>query len=111
MKRRDLRILTALCAIGLSAISHAVPVYIDYGVAATGQSARAGFEFADASTLRISLEETTPEGASSLTGGEAILTSLGFAMSGAQITGGTATGFGWGFSTQTLPQALQAQSV
>ena len=61
-------------AVILAAQAHAVPVFVDYDVAATGQSARAGFQFLDASTLQISLSETTPAGASSLTGGSAILT-------------------------------------
>jgi hypothetical protein len=109
--------------------ARAVPVFVDYDVAATGQSARAGFEFLNASTLQISLSETTPAGASSLTGGSAILTSLGFLLPRVQIAGGsvslapgsTTAGFDlaggtdvsnlWGYTPTTLPAALQANSV
>jgi hypothetical protein len=109
--------------------ARAVPVFVDYDVAGTGQSARAGFEFIGGSTLQISLLETTPNGASGLTGGSAILTSLGFALPRVQILGGsvslspgsTTAGFDlgggtdvsnlWGYTPTTLPAALQANSV
>jgi hypothetical protein len=112
-----------------AAQARAVPVFVDYDVAGTGQSARAGFEFLDGRTLQISLFETTPSGASGLTGGSAILTSLGFALPRVQITGGSASlmpgsttaGFDlgggtdvsnlWGYTPTTLPAALQANSV
>ena len=116
-------------AVILAAQAHAVPVFVDYDVAATGQSARAGFQFLNASTLQISLSETTPAGASSLTGGSAILTSLGFLLPRVQIAGGSVSlapgsataGFDlaggsdlsnlWGYTPTTLPAALQANSV
>src|SRR5262245_6868014 len=109
--------------------ARAAPIFVDYDVAATGQSARAGFQFLDPATLQISLAETTPSGASALTGGSAILTSLGFLLPRVQITGGvvsvapgsTTAGFDlaggtdvsslWGYTPTTLPAALQAKSV
>ena len=132
MIRSHNRVLFAAAVAGalLAATSaRAVPVFVDYNVAATGQSARAGFEFLNASTLQISLSETTPAGASSLTGGGAILTSLGFLLPRVQIAGGsvslapgsTTAGFDlaggtdvsnlWGYTPTTLPAALQANSV
>lgn len=127
-------IFTAIVSSALLAATQvqAVPVFVDYDVAATGQSARAGFEFRDASTLQISLFETTPAGTSSLTGGGAILTSLGFLLPRVQIAGGsavvapgsTSAGFSggeilgganisnlWGYTPTTLPAALQQEST
>lgn len=127
-------VLTAIVSIALLAATQAqaVPVFVDYDVATTGQSARAGFEFRDASTLQISLFETTPAGDSSLTGGSAILTSLGFLLPRVQIAGGsavlapgsTSAGFAggeilggasianlWGYTPTTLPAALQQESA
>lgn len=124
----------AIAAGALLAATHAqaVPVFVDYDVAASGQSARAGFEFRDDSTLQISLFETTPAGASSLTGGNAILTSLGFLLPRVQIAGGSvavapgsaSAGFEggeilgganisnlWGYTPTTLPVALQDESA
>jgi hypothetical protein len=116
-------------ALLIATSARAVPVFVDYDVAATGQSARAGFEFLNASTLQISLSETTQAGASSLTGDSAILTSLGFLLPRVQIAGGavslapgsTTAGFDlaggtdvsnlWGYTPTTLPAALQANSV
>jgi hypothetical protein len=132
MIRSHTRIFFAAVIAGTSlaaASARAVPVFIDYDVAATGQSARAGFEFLDASTLQISLAETTADGASSLTGGNAILTSLGFLLPRVQIAGGTVglapgsatAGFDlggstdvsklWGYTPTTLPAALQQNST
>jgi hypothetical protein len=132
MFRSNIRVFFAAALAGalLAATSaRAVPVFVDYDVAGTGQSARAGFEFLNGSTLQISLSETTPGGASSLTGGSAILTSLGFLLPRVQIAGGsvslasgsTTAGFDlaggtdvsnlWGYTPTTLPAALQAESV
>lgn len=132
MIRMRTRVFVAAAAAGVllaAAQARAVPVFVDYDVAGTGQSARAGFEFLDGSTLQISLFETTPSGASGLTGGSAILTSLGFLLPRVQITGGSASltpgsmtaGFDlaggtdvsnlWGYTPTTLPAALQANSL
>jgi hypothetical protein len=128
MIRLHTRVLFAAALLAATA-ARAAPIFVDYDVAATGQSARAGFEFLDASTLQISLAETTAAGASSLTGGNAILTSLGFLLPRVQIASGsvsvapgsTTAGFDlaggtdvsnfWGYTPTTLPAALQAQSV
>ena len=112
--------------------AHALPVFIDYDIAATGQSARASFEFLDASRLQISLTETTAAGASDLTGGSAILTSLGFLLPRVQIVGGSvvigpgsvSAGFPgiqlaggadvsnlWGYTPTSLRTSLQANSA
>ncbi|HEY7641550.1 MAG TPA: hypothetical protein VH814_17610 [Steroidobacteraceae bacterium] len=111
--------------------AHAVPVVVDYSVAGTGQTARAGFEFVNGSTLQITLAETTAAGTSGLTGGSAILTNLGFLLPRVQIVGGSVTvapgsagaGFAsnpgagadvsnlWGYTPTTLSAALQANSV
>jgi hypothetical protein len=111
--------------------ARAIPVVIDYDVAATGQSARASFEFLSASRLQISLMEMTPTGASQLTGGSAILTSLGFLLPRVQIVGGSvAIGAGsqtagfvsdlsggtdvsnlWGYTPGSLQASLQGQSA
>lgn len=112
--------------------AQAVPVFVDYRLAATGQSARAGFEFLDASRLQISLTETTASGATDLTGGSAILTSLGFLLPRVQIVGGTVVigpgsitaGFSgteltggadvsnlWGYTPVSLQASLQANSA
>jgi hypothetical protein len=82
--------------------AHALPVVVNYNVAGTGQTARASFEFIDASRLQITLAETTPAGTSSLTGGSAILTSLGFLLPRVHIVGGSVTIASW---------ALQANSA
>ncbi len=132
MIRMRTRVFVAAAAAGVllaAAQARAVPVFVDYDVAATGQSARAGFEFLDGTTLQISLFETTPAGASGLTGGSAILTSLGFLLPRVQIIGGSAglmpgsttAGFDlgsasdvsnlWGYTPTTLPAALQVNSV
>jgi hypothetical protein len=112
--------------------AHAVPVVVNYNVAGTGQTARASFEFVDGSRLQITLAETTPSGTSSLTGGNAILTSLGFLLPRVQIVGGAVTiaagsssaGFAgdplgggadvsnlWGYTPTNLSAALQANSA
>lgn len=132
MNRSHIRVFFAAAIAGASLAAtpaRAVPVFVDYDVAATGQSARAGFEFLDASTLQISLSEITSAGASSLTGGSAILTSLGFLLPRVQIAGGsvslapgsTTAGFDlagstdvsklWGYTPTTLPAALQQNSI
>jgi hypothetical protein len=54
-------------------------VTIPYG-APTGQTATADFSFTNATHLQIILKETTPAAASALTGGEAILTGIGFLL-------------------------------
>lgn len=110
----------------------AVPVVVDYDIAGTGQSARASFEFIDGARLQISLSETTPAGASDLTGGSAILTSLGFLLPRVQIVGGSVivgpgsitAGFPgseltggadvsnlWGYTPTSLRASLQANSA
>ena len=127
MIRMRIRVFVAAAAAAAGVLlaaaqARAVPVFVDYDVAGTGQSARAGFEFLDATTLQISLFETTPAGASDLTGGSAILTSLGFLLPRVQITGGSASlmpgsttaGFDlgggtdisnlWGYTPTTLPE-------
>lgn len=112
--------------------ARAVPVVVDYTVAATGQIASASFEFLDPSRLQITLAEKTPAGTSSQTGGGAILTSLGFLLPRVQITGGSvmiapgssSAGFAgdvltggadvsnlWGYTPTTLSAALQANSA
>lgn len=112
--------------------AHAVPVVVNYNVAGTGQTARASFEFVDGSRLQITLAETTPSGTSTLTGGNAILTSLGFLLPRVQIVGGAVTiasgsssaGFAddplgggadvsnlWGYTPTNLSAALQANSA
>jgi hypothetical protein len=94
MIRMRTRVFVAAAAAGVllaAAQARAVPVFVDYDVAGTGQSARAGFEFLDGRTLQISLSETTASGATGLSGGSAILTSLGFALPRVQITGGSAS--------------------
>lgn len=132
MFRKRNHVFVAAAAAGVllaAAQARAVPVFVDYDVAGTGQSARAGFEFLDGSTLQISLLETTPAGTSGLTGGSAILTSLGFLLPRVQIMGGSvgltpgsmAAGFDlgggtdvsnlWGYTPTTLPAALQANSA
>jgi hypothetical protein len=128
MIRVHTRMFFAAALLAVTA-ARAAPVFVDYDVAATGQSARAGFEFLDAATLQITLSETTPAGASSLTGGSAILTSLGFLLPRVQIAGGsvsvapgsTTAGFDlaggtdvsnfWGYTPTTLPAALTAKSL
>ena len=129
MRNRGLVAAAAASVLLAAAQARAVPVFIDYDVAGTGQSARAGFEFLDGSTLQISLLETTPAGTSGLTGGSAILTSLGFLLPRVQIMGGsvdlapgsTTAGFDlgggtdvstlWGYTPTTLPAALQGKSA
>jgi hypothetical protein len=72
MIRMRTRVFVAAAAAGVllaAAQARAVPVFVHYDVAATGQRARAGFEFLDGATLQISLFETTPADASGLTGG------------------------------------------
>jgi hypothetical protein len=116
----------------MAAPALAVPVVVDYDIAGTGQSARASFEFLDGARLRISLNETTPAGASDLTGGSAILTSLGFLLPrvqiiggsvivgpgsitagfpGAELTGGADVSNLWGYTPTSLQASLQANSA
>lgn len=68
-----------VAAFGLIA-PQAGAVVIDYMTPTTGQTATADFSFFDATHLDIHLSETTPAGASSLTGAGAILTSVGFLL-------------------------------
>src|SRR5262249_40518067 len=110
----------------------AAPIAVDYNIAATGQSVSATFDFITASRLQILLSETTPAAASSLTGGSAILTSLGFALPRVNIAGGSVSvgsgsvtaGFPgheiaegadlsnlWGYTSGTLATALQEASA
>jgi hypothetical protein len=110
----------------------AAPIVVDYNIAATGQSVTATFDFLTASRLQILLSETTPAAASSLTGGDAILTSLGFALPRVNIAGGSVSigpgsvtaGFPghdvaqgadlsnlWGYTPGTLNAALQEASI
>ena len=105
-----------IVASGLLAATQALaaPVVVDYAVAATGQSVRASFDFLDASRLQISLFETTPAGASALTGGGAILTNLGFLLPRVQIAGGSVVigpgGTTAGFPGGELANAAAAQT-
>ena len=122
----------AVAAALAASTTHAVPVVVDYDIAATGQSARASFEFLDATRLQISLSETTAAGASDLTGGSAILTSLGFLLprvrivggsvvigpgsitagfTGAELTGGADVSNLWGYTPTSLKSSLQATSA
>src|SRR5262245_12397648 len=133
MIRQPIR-LALLVASGLLATSPAgaVPIVIDYDLAATGQNVTATFDFLTASRLQILLAETTPAAASSLTGGNAILTSLGFALPRVNIASGSVfvgpgsgtAGFAggelaagadvsslWGYTPTTLPAALQQSSL
>src|SRR5262245_24474410 len=120
MTRLHTRVFFAAALLAATSVRSA-PLFVDFYVAATGQSARAGFEFLVSSTLQISLSETTAPGASALTGGSAILTSLGFLLPRVQIAGGsvnvapgsTTVGFDlggstnvsnlWGYTPTTLP--------
>jgi hypothetical protein len=125
---------TLLIVSGLLAasIARAAPVTVDYDIGATGQSARATFDFVTASRLQILLSEVTPSAASNLTGGNAILTSLGFALPRVNIAGGSVSvgsgsvsaGFPgheiaegadlsslWGYTSGTLATALQEASA
>src|SRR5689334_6517955 len=120
------RIIAGFSALVLCASANAVPIVVDYGVVSTGQSASASFEFTDAATLRIQLAETSASNASALTGGNAILTSLGFALPRVRIAGGSVSlapgsnlfGFDtspnlsalWGFTPTNLGDALQSRS-
>jgi len=69
--------------------SAATPVVVHYSIVESGQTATVGFEFLNDSTLQIAVSETTPAGASALTGGNAILTRVGFTLPGVQIAGGS----------------------
>jgi hypothetical protein len=123
--------VTATAALA-AGTAQAVPVVVDYDLAATGQSARASFEFLDATRLQISLTETTATGASDLTGGSAILTSLGFLLPrvqivggsvaigsdsitagfpGAELTGGADVSNLWGYTPTSLKNSLQTNSA
>ena len=75
-------VTAAALAIGLAAPAAAVPV--EYS-AATGQTATADFSFPDSTHLIIVLRETTPAGASALTGDAAILTTIGFLLPGSAV--------------------------
>jgi len=91
MKQWHLK-LAAGCALvltmGISETSHAV--LVPY-VAPTGQTATADYSFISGTQLQIILTETTPT-ALNISGGAAILTSVGFNLpTGVNITGGTVT--------------------
>jgi hypothetical protein len=121
----------AACALVAATHAYAIPVTVNYTIAGTGQTASARFEFVNGSMLQITLAETTPAGTSSLNGGGAILTSLGFLLPRVQIVGGSVTvapgstsaGFAgdpgggadvsnlWGYTPTTLSAALQANSA
>lgn len=84
MKRKS--VLTVFLCIGLvlgfSMSGYAVT--IDYLAASTGQTASADFSVIG-SQLVITLTETTPEAASDLDGGGAILTGVGFHLPGTSV--------------------------
>ena len=69
--------LAVALVVALSGTAGAVT--IDY-LAPTGQTAQADFSFTNATHLQIILRETTLAAASTLTGGDAILTGIGFLL-------------------------------
>jgi len=74
--------LAAVCLIGISSTADALPMSYS---ATTGQTASADFSFINAITLQIILSETTPAATSSITGSDAILTSIGFLLPDAAV--------------------------
>jgi len=83
--RRPVVVALAAVVLLLGIAGRSDAVTIDYAVTiptATGQTASADFIFLSPTTLQITLRETTPAGASSLTGSPAVLTGLGFHLPG-----------------------------